>query len=316
LRRKIVMHCKLSQLRVVLEVARHESVSRAANALHLAQPAVTKKLREVETILGTPLFERHPRAVVLNAFGEIALPHIESIFAELNRIGDDLTAARDGLTGTLAVGGTMTVLPYLLPRSLQALTQSHQGMVIRVLEGTIDQMGRALAHHEVDLVLGRVLRTPSRHNFKHEILFEDPFVPVVGAHHSLAYGRRSMQRMSDYNWILPPEGSSAREPLERYMMRNDIRPRERMIETVSFQVTMSLLEGSDVIAVLPLHLARLGQMRKALKIVGPELDAASLPIGLTCRSDRPLPPLALALIERFRETAASLTSTPRIVRAL
>jgi DNA-binding transcriptional LysR family regulator len=316
LRRKIVTRCKLSHLRVVLEVARQESISRAASALHLAQPAVTKKLREVETILGTALFERRPRAVVPNAFGEIVLPHIESLFAELNRIGDDLTAARNGLTGTLAVGGTMTVLPYLLPHSLMMLARSGQGMVIRVVEGTIDQMVRALAQNEVDLVLGRVLGTSERYNFTQEILFEDPFVPIVGAKHPLAGSRLQMKDLSNYGWILPPEGSSAREPLERYMLRNDIRMHQRTIETVSFQVTMSLLEDSDMIAVLPLHLARLGETRKALKIVGPEIGAGSLPVGLTYRSDRPLPPLALSLTEAFRATVAALTPTPEFIKAL
>lgn len=316
LRRKIATRCKLSHLRVVLEVARQESISRAADALNLAQPAVTKKLREVETILGTPLFDRRPRAVVPNAAGGIVLPHIEALFAELDRIGDDLTAARNGLTGTLAVGGTMTVLPYLLPRSLMALQRSDPGMVIRVIEGTIDQMARSLSQNEVDLVLGRVLGTPARYDFTHEILFEDPFVPVVSARHPLARGKRSVGDMSDYGWILPPEGSSAREPAERYMLRNSIRPKERMIETVSFQVSMSLLEESDAIAVLPLHLARLGEARRSIKIIGTEIGGGSLPIGITYRSDRPLPPLAKALIKAFRDTIAAMTPSPELVTAL
>lgn len=315
LRRKIVTRCKLSHLRVVLEVARQESISRAASVLHLAQPAVTKKLREVETLLGTPLFDRHPRAVVPNAFGEIVLPHIEAIFAELNRIGDNLAAVHGGLTGTLAVGATMTVLPYLLPQSLIALQRAQQGMVIRVIEGTIDQMVRALTQNEVDLVVGRVLGT-SRYDFTQEILFEDPFVPVVGAKHPLASATHPMQEMSRYGWILPPDGSSAREPVERYMLRNHVRPRERAIETVSFQVTMSLLENTDIIAVLPLHLARIGEVRQSLKIIGPEIGGGSLPLGLTYRSDRPLPPVAQALIEALRATIASLTPAPALVTAL
>lgn len=316
LRRKITTRCKLSHLRVVLEVARHESISRAAETLNLAQPAVTKKLREVETILGTPLFDRRPRAVVPNAAGGIVLPHIEALFAELNRIGDDLAAARAGLTGTLSVGGTMTVLPDLLPRSLMALQRSEPGMVIRVIEGTIDQMARALAQNEVDLVLGRVLGTPARYDFTHEILFEVPFVPVVSARHPLARAKRPVADMSRYGWILPPEGSSAREPVERYMLRNAIRPKDRMIETVSFQVTMSLLEESDAIAVLPLHLAQLGEARRSIKIIGTEIGGGSLPIGITYRSDRPLPPLANALIKAFRDTIAATTPSPDLVTAL
>lgn len=307
LKRKILTRCKIAHLRVVLEVARRESISRAATALHLAQPAVTKKLREVESLLGTPLFERLPRGVVQNAFGQIVLPHIESLFAELNRMGDDLTAARAGLSGTLAIGGTMTVLPYILPQSLMMLAKSTQGVVVRVIEGTIDQMAKALSQNEVDLVLGRVLGTSERYNFTQEVIFEDPFVPVVGAKHVLAKSKLPIKDLSNYGWIVPPEGSSAREPLERYMLRNDIHIRHRTIETVSFQVTMSLLEQSDMVAVLPRHLALLGERKKLLKIVGSDIGEGSLPVGLTYRSDRPLSPLALSLAKAFRATIAALT---------
>lgn len=316
LKRKILTRCKLAHLRVVLEVARQESISRAATALHLAQPAVTKKLREVESLLGTPLFDRLPRAVVPNGFGRIVLPHIESLFAELNRIGDDLMAARAGLAGALAIGGTMTVLPHILPQSLMLFAKSRQDVVVRVIEGTIDQMARALSQNEVDLVLGRVLGTSERYNFTQEVIFEDPFVPVVGAKHVLAKSKLPIKGLSNYGWIVPPEGSSAREPLERYMLRNDIRSRRRTIETVSFQVTMSLLEESDMIAVLPRHLALLGERKRVLKIVGPEIGEGSLPVGLTYRSDRPLPPLALSLAKAFRETIAALALTPRAVTSL
>jgi DNA-binding transcriptional LysR family regulator len=255
--------------------------------------------------------------VVPNAFGVIVLPHIEAVFAELDRIGDDIAAARNGLAGMLSVGGTMTVLPYLLPQSLMVLRRSDPGMAIRVIEGTVDQMARALAQNEVDLVLGRVLGTPARYDFTHEILFEDPFVPVVAARHPLARAKHPVGDMSRYGWILPPEGSSAREPLERYMLRNNIRPKERMIETVSFQVTMSLLEASDAIAVLPLHLARLGVARRNIKIVGTEIGGGSLPIGVTHRSERP-PPLAKALITAFREiiAAVAMTRSPVLLTTL
>ena len=306
LKHRIVTRCKLHHLRVVLEVSRQESVSRAASVLHLAQPSVTKTLHEVESLLGTALFERRPRGVVLNAAGQIVLPHIEALFAQLNRIGDDLAALGSGHGGSVAVGGTMTVLPYLLPQSLITLAASRPGSIVRVSEGTIDRMIQALDRGEIDLVLGRVLGGPGHDVFTQEILFDDPFVPVVGADHPLATAAGAAGTLSDYAWILPPEGSSARGPLERYLLRNGIRVSARPVETVSFQVTSALLERSHLVAVMPRHLARLGVARRSLAIVGPEIGEESLPVGLTYRSDRALHPLARAVATAFRETVALL----------
>ena len=306
LKHKIVTRCKLHQLRILLEVARQANVSRAASALNIAQPAVTKTLHEVESIFGGPLFDRRPRGVVLNLSGKIVLPHVEALFSELNRIGDDLTAMLTGLSGTIAVGGTMTVLPYLLPRSLTALTKSSPNSIVTVTEGTIDQLVRALARGDVDLVLGRVLGGATRYDFTREILFEDPFVPVVGAFHPLAKRRASVKDLCDYPWILPPEGSSAREPLDRHLFRNRVRLPARMIETVSYQVTVGLLETSDVVAVLPRHLAKLGAAKGSLAVVGPAIKGGSLPVGLTYRSNQPLHPLALSMAENFRRTVAEM----------
>lgn len=306
MRHRILTRLKLHHLRVVLEVARQESVSRAASTLNVAQPAVTKTLGEVETLLGTPLFERRPRGVVLNLFGETVLPHIEALFAELGRIGDDLVSVRDGLSGNVAVGGTMTVLPHLLPAILMQQAASAPGSVIKVVEGTIDQMIRALGRGEVDLVLGRVLGSAERHEFTQEILFDDPFVPVVGARHPLARVPAEDRDLSAYRWILPPEGSSAREPLELYMLRHGIRTPDQRIETVSYPVTMSLLGLSEMIAVLPRHLGLIGVRQGILTIVGPPIGEGRLPIGLTYRSDRPLHPLARALAQAFRDAVSAL----------
>ena len=95
LRRAIDRRVKINHLRVFLEVSRHESVSKAAAAMHLAQPAATKTLREFEEVLGTELFERHARGVVLNEAGRLVIPHVQAIFADLARIGDQITAYRN-----------------------------------------------------------------------------------------------------------------------------------------------------------------------------------------------------------------------------
>ena len=306
-RHTVSTRLKLAHLRVFLEVARQQSISKAAATLNLAQPAVTKTLKEAEAIFGSTLFERRPRGVVLNEAGHIVLPHVQTLFAALQRISDGLSAHRNGFGGMVTVGGTMSALPYLLPRTVTSFSKYASNSTIRVVEGTIQQMLDSLMRGEVDIVIGRVLADPSSSQLVQEILFDDPFVPVVRIGHPLT--RRSPPAPAElftYPWIMAPEGNSARGTVERYMIQHGVRPPFGFVETVSFQVTLGILENSDSIAVLPRHLANVSAANNELIIIGPQFPEGSLPVGLTYRSDKPFPPSADALAQTFRQIVREL----------
>jgi len=303
----IATRLKLAHLRVLLEVARQQSISKAAAALHLAQPAVTKTLKEAELILGTPLFERRPRGVALNEAGQIVLPHVQTLFAELHRIGDELSAYRNGFGGLVTVGGTMAALPYILPATVTSFSRHAANCTIRIVEGTIQQMIDYLVRGEVELVIGRILADPSSSQLVQEIVFNDPFVPVVRCGHPLTkQASVSPTELFTYPWILAPEGNSGRHTIERYMITHGVQPLFGFIETVSFQVTLGIIERSDSVALLPRHLARVSAARQQVAIIGPILPEGSLPVGLTYRRDRPLSPSAMALARSFRQVVRTL----------
>lgn len=307
LRRAIMQRIKLRHLRIFIEVARQESISRAAVVLNIAQPAVTKSLHDLENQLEVSLFERRARGVVLNDAGRLILPFAHAVVCDFDRIADQVISFNSGRAGTITVGATMAALPYLLPQCLANPKIHGAGALIRVVEGTIEQMQRALSRGEVDLVIGRVLRIHPPDLFEAEVIHVDPFVPVVSAAHPLAgLGRKALDRLSEYEWIMPPYGSSAAAPLERYMMHNNIQPKRQVIETLSVQTILGLLECTDCVAILPRHVANYRQRLGTHSIVGPELEENSLPIGITHRHDRPLSPRALVLAEVLREVIATM----------
>ncbi len=308
LRRAIDSRVKFNHLRVFLEVTRHESVSKAAAAMHLAQPAVTKTLREFEEILGVELFARHARGTVLNEAGRLIIPHVRAIFADRSRIADQINAYRQGVAGSITIGATASALPYLLPRSLASETVKNRGGVVHVIEGSIDQMSRALSGGELDLVVGRILTAIDNDLLVQEIVFEDPFVPVVGKRHDLAHvSGDALPASANYPWIFPPFGSSAAEPLGIYLLQNNIHPQRKLVETVSYATILSLLATTDCVAILPQHIARVGERTNTLSIIGPALQQGRLMIGLTFRRDHPLSPLGQSFAEAFRHAARSIT---------
>lgn len=95
---------KLRHLVLVVAIADQGSVLRAAEHLHLAQPAVTRSLREVEGVLGVDLFTRGPRGVTPTMFGDAFVEHARAVLAELRRAGERITGLADGAVGTVTIG--------------------------------------------------------------------------------------------------------------------------------------------------------------------------------------------------------------------
>jgi molybdenum-dependent DNA-binding transcriptional regulator ModE len=106
---------KTQHLLLVASLAEYRSVQRAAQALNMTQPAASKLLHQLETILGVPLFIRHPRGVVPTEFGEILVRHARVALAELRHAHDSLEALRTGLAGHIKIGTEATSATGLVP---------------------------------------------------------------------------------------------------------------------------------------------------------------------------------------------------------
>ncbi len=122
------------QLRYFQALARHGHFGRAAEACAISQPALSVQIRDLEEMLGAPLFERGPRQVRLTGFGEDFAARARDILRAVDELGDVARAAQDRLVGRLRLGVIPTVAPYLLPALLAALDRSHPDMRLNVRE--------------------------------------------------------------------------------------------------------------------------------------------------------------------------------------
>ena len=112
---------RLRHLRMFLEVARQESIGRAAGTLHVSQPAVTKAVQELEEILGAPLFHREGRRVRPTAAGEVFLPHAGQALLAVRRGVESVTAGDSG--PPIRIGALPTVAARIMPVAVLALTR-------------------------------------------------------------------------------------------------------------------------------------------------------------------------------------------------
>jgi len=114
------------QLRVFTEVARNLSFVRAAEALHLTPPAVTMQIKELESAIELPLFDRQGRKVTLTTAGEYFLVYAKRLLATLKDADDAMARFRKLETGTLSVGLVSTA-KYFVPRLLAKFRIEHPG---------------------------------------------------------------------------------------------------------------------------------------------------------------------------------------------
>ena len=206
-------HASLKQLKSLLLVAQHESVSRAAEALHVTQPAVSLQLRLLEEAAGTPLTRKTGRNIQLTAAGEVLAGFAERILALWEEAGDEVAALKGIISGTLRIGA-ITTAEYILPPMLVKFTTERPDVRIKLRVGNRNEIVGMLARHEIDLaIMGtppRELRTNAASFARHPMAF----VASVG-HPLMAKKHLRLSDLADANLLVRERGSGTRTTVER-----------------------------------------------------------------------------------------------------
>ncbi len=142
-----------NQLRLFLAVAENGGVTRAAEAIAVSQPAVSKAVQDLERDVGVPLLERVGRGVRLTEAGEILADYARRIFVLAEEGRRAMEEVRGVERGSLAVGASTTIGIYLLPRALGAFHRRHPGIALSLDIGNTEQVLARLAAGELDLAL-------------------------------------------------------------------------------------------------------------------------------------------------------------------
>lgn len=199
----------LSQLAAFVEVARGGSVSRAAEALFVTQPAVTARLQRLEDDLGAPLFIRTPRGMRLTEAGDAFLPYAVRALETLADGRRLVNAFERGGAGRLALGAAPAVSTYVLPSLLKRFTLGHPRVEVSVRTGHSEEILELVLRERVDLGLVRAMRHP---DVESTPIYEDELVLVVEPHHDLAArGSIELADLGDEQLILFDRTSSYTE---------------------------------------------------------------------------------------------------------
>lgn len=143
------MDITLKQIRYFIALAETGHFGRAAERVHVTQPALSVQIREMESRLGARLLERHPRALVLTPAGHRVLEHGRKMMAQLRNLRDAARSS-DDLSGALAIGVIPTVAPYLLPAAIPVLQGEYPALDLRIRESRTHVVLEELAQGKLD----------------------------------------------------------------------------------------------------------------------------------------------------------------------
>jgi DNA-binding transcriptional LysR family regulator len=239
----------LGQLEAFLEVARRRSVTAAAQALFVTQPALTARLNSLETALGTQLLHRRRRGgVQLTEQGRVFLAYAEravDAVAEGRRV---LEALAEGRAGQVAIGCSPAVSTYVLPTILRRFAATHPGVQLAVRTGHSEEVIELVKREQVEIALVRSLPEPLLEAFT---LYEDQLVLVVHpAHPFAAAGRVRLRQLADEQFILFDRQSSYHELTSALFRESGVWPRGVM-ELDNIDAAKKMVEEGLGMTLLP-----------------------------------------------------------------
>ncbi len=243
---------ELHELHAFEAVAKYRSFTRAAEALYLTQPAVTRQIGSLEAKLRTRLFERLGRTVRLTAAGEVLHRYTTEILrlaAEAeSAVGDVAT----GAAGRLAVGASSTAATYVLPQYLRKFRENWPGVELSIHTGTSAQVVEMIVGGAVDV--GVVTGYREQPGLVEIPLADYATGVVVYPEHSLAAdGRRTVKaaELAGSPLILMEEGTNLRTYVDRLLSSAGVEERVTM-ELDNVEAIKKMIEARLGISLLPL----------------------------------------------------------------
>ena len=281
---KAIYTVELYQLETFLRVAATGSITRAAETVHLTQPAVTHQIQALERSLGTPLFDRTSRGMQLTVAGDTLRDYAQRTLGLLQEARQVLTDLTSGAAGRLVVGAGVTTSIFRLPNWLRLYGGEFPGVEVVVRTGTSQEVAAMALARDIDMGL---VTSPIQHPQLHvRPLFEEEILLVAPPDQPLTAGRITQGKLEAVPMLLFPSNSGFRQYLDRILAQAGITIRVAM-ETDSVEVIKSFVGVGLGLSFLPASAAEADIASGTLKrLTTPALPPLNRTTSLIYRADR------------------------------
>jgi len=210
------------QLRIFVSAAKHLNFTRAAEEVHISPPAISMQIKEIEFLLGAPLFIKEKKSMYLSLAGEYFLNHARHILQTLNEAEKVIGQLKGDRIEIIKVG-IISTAQYFLPQILKLFREKYEEFKIILEVRNREQLIDLLRDGKIDIaVMGQV---PKEIDTKVYVIAKHPHVFIAGANHPLSGLKRiEPQSLNDFDLITRESGSGTRAHMETFFQGHDIQP--------------------------------------------------------------------------------------------
>jgi LysR family pca operon transcriptional activator len=274
--------------------------------LHVSQPAVTKTIRELESILDTRLIERDGRGIRITRAGEIFLRHAGASIDAVRQGVDSIKSAIGGRGPTVRIGALPTVSAKIMPRAVELFLNEDSGAGIRVVTGENRVLLNQLRTGDLDIVVGRLAAPELMSGLSFEHLYSEEITLVARKGHPLLRAPQiDFRRIGDFVVLMPPPGSIIRPFVERLLITYGVGDLPRQVETVSDSFGRAFVRQTDALWFISAGVVANDLAGGAFEALPLGMAETRGSVGLTMRADAPVSVQLSMLMGAIREAASN-----------
>lgn len=301
------MHLTLRQIEVFNAVARHQNYTRAAEELHLSQPAVSMQIRQLEEGIGLPLFEQVGKQIHLtDAGGQMYIysRNMADLLVEAEAVFEAIKGVESG-TLTISVATTAS---HFATRLLAEFSKQHEGITISLDVTNREALRRQLENNEPDLVI--MGQPPEGVDVEAEAFMDNPLVMIAPANHALVGQKKiPLPHFANESFVVREVGSGTRGATQRFFDEHGVAFKTG-IEMSSNEAIKQAVEAGLGLGIVSIHTLELELETGRLNI----LDVQDFPIMrhwyVLQRKGKRLSPAAQAFKEFVLNQAAQFIRLP------
>jgi DNA-binding transcriptional LysR family regulator len=302
----MALHLDLVDLRLFVNIADSNSLTRGAERSHLSLPAASVRIKNLEEGIGTKLLYRSSQGVTLTPPGQALAQHARQVLHQLEHLRGDLQEYAQGIKGHLRVFASTTAITEFLPDVLRRYLAAHPDVNIDLREKLSSEIVRAVAEGQTDIgIVSGTVRTEALEVLPYR---DDRLVLAVPAAHPLAdIGDVTFERTLEYDHVGMQEASAIHAFLHTQAERLNRTIRLR-IQVGNFEALCRMVEAGIGVGMLPESAARRHRQTMDIRIVVLQDDWALRRLHVCMRSYDQLPVFARELVDLLRADATTAAS--------
>ena len=298
---------KLTHLRLVAALADTGMVSAAAKAVGMTQPAASRQIAEMESLLDAPLCDRLSRGVRLTPLGHALARHARSVLLHLAQAEREFADLRAGRRGAVRVGAVAGPALEIAAPAMARVRAAAPGVEVDIRVDASNALARDLLASKLDFIIACAPDDLDPQAFESlAIGVEEARILVRRGHPLLGRGPATLVDVSGYEWVTSPRGTPLDRAVEALFQGANVPPPDRFVATTSIFLAMMLAADSDALAPVASAAAGFVGLDAApgrLAILPTAFSIVVQPYSLIATRRRALSPAAQTVYDIMRDQA-------------